>query len=210
SMLHPMLNPKNGGHWKKLVSLEAWRSTKKTIKLDTLAQVVYYHLQSNGHAPLAMDDDGKSLSPALNAVNDTSDYGEDDQIVIYLAFLSSNQAIIDILALYGDTVIKLNGTMSLKKWQAATNNFQTSTHMTGHHVLIISNVGMVGLNLTCVNIMVIVDTTWSALDDEQLRGQIFCYPQQKQVHIYRLIALGTLDVFLNNISFDKGNLHSAF
>jgi len=58
--------------------------------------------------------------------------------------------------------------------------------------------------------MHVQDTTWSALDDEQLRGRIFRYPQQKQVHIYRFIALGTPDVFLNNISFDKGQLHSAF
>ncbi|KAI5988912.1 hypothetical protein EDC04DRAFT_2614443 [Pisolithus marmoratus] len=96
SMLHPMLNPKNGGHWKKPASLEAWRSTEKTIKLDTLAQVVHHHLQSNGRAPLAMDDDGKCLSPAPNAVDDTADYGEDDRIVIYSAFPSSNQAIIDV------------------------------------------------------------------------------------------------------------------
>lgn len=48
------------------------------------------------------------------------------------------------------------------------------------------------------------------MDDEQLRGRIFRYPQKKQVHFYRLIALKTPDVFLNNISFGKGELHSAF
>ncbi|KAI6144776.1 hypothetical protein BKA82DRAFT_4016897 [Pisolithus tinctorius] len=125
-----------------------------------------------------------------------------------------------VLALYDVAVIELNRTMTLKKHQAALDDFCMLTWTTGHHVLIICNVGMVGLNLTCTNIMVIVilinnsfiseDTTWSALDDEQLCGRIFQYPQQKQVHIYHLIALATLDVFLNNISFDKGQLHSAF
>ena len=54
------------------------------------------------------------------------------------------------------------------------------------------------------------DTLWSALDDEQLRGRIYRFPQQKQVHFYRLVARGTPDVFLNNIAFDKGMLHQAF
>ncbi|KAI6029042.1 P-loop containing nucleoside triphosphate hydrolase protein [Pisolithus microcarpus] len=210
SMLHPMLNPKNGGHWKKPESLEKWQNTETTIKLDTLARVVHHHLEKNGRAPLATDDDGKTLTQVPNAQDDDHDYGDDDRIVIYSAFPSSNQAIVDILSLYGIEVIELNGTMTLKKRQAAIDDFRTSTRMSGHRVLIISNVGMVGLNLACANIMVIVDTTWSALDDEQLRGRIFRYPQKKQVHFYRLIALGTPDVFLNNISFDKGQLHSAF
>lgn len=51
---------------------------------------------------------------------------------------------------------------------------------------------------------------WSALDDEQLRGRIYMFPQQKIVRFYRLVARGTPDVFLNNLAFDKGMLHNAF
>jgi SNF2 family DNA or RNA helicase len=51
---------------------------------------------------------------------------------------------------------------------------------------------------------------WSALDDEQLRGRIYRFPQQKIVRFYRLVARGTPDVFLNNLAFDKGMLHNAF
>lgn len=93
-------------------------------------------------------------------------------------------------------------------------------------MLILSTVGAVGLNLASANIMIIVvrmafvvrhytdalcqDTLWSALDDEQLRGRIYRFPQQKIVRFYRLVARGTPDVFLNNIAFDKGMLHNAF
>jgi hypothetical protein len=35
-------------------------------------------------------------------------------------------------------------------------------------------------------------------------------PQKKVVHIYRLIADKTSDVFLNNISFNKAAMHEAF
>jgi hypothetical protein len=36
------------------------------------------------------------------------------------------------------------------------------------------------------------------------------YPQKKQVHIYRLIAKDTPDVFLNNNSFGKEAIQQAF
>ncbi|KAH0830174.1 hypothetical protein J3R83DRAFT_1525 [Lanmaoa asiatica] len=39
---------------------------------------------------------------------------------------------------------------------------------------------------------------------------IYRCPKQKTVHFYRLVARGTPDVFLNNITFDKGMLHQAF
>ncbi|KAI6038758.1 hypothetical protein EDC04DRAFT_2603681 [Pisolithus marmoratus] len=80
----------------------------------------------------------------------------------------------------------------------------------GAWVLILSLVGMVGLNLACANIMIIADTLWLALEDEQLHGHIYQYPQQKHVHFYWLVVWGTPDVFLNNIAFNKGNLHKAF
>ncbi|KAI9457025.1 P-loop containing nucleoside triphosphate hydrolase protein [Boletus coccyginus] len=172
------------------------RKTDKTIKLDTLAKVILHHLEKDGRYPLTMHKDGQSLIPNPDGSEDNVDYDGCDRVVVYTAFPSSNQAILDILELYDVKAIELNGSMTLKKRQAALDDFRTSTRDNGHRVLILSNVGM--------------DTTWSALDDEQLRGRIFRYPQQKQVHFYRLIALGTPDVFLNNISFDKGQLHSAF
>jgi hypothetical protein len=51
---------------------------------------------------------------------------------------------------------------------------------------------------------------WSLLCDEQLIGRIWRHPQLKNVHIYRIIAANTQDVFLNNISFSKGAIHDAF
>ncbi|KAI6116728.1 hypothetical protein EDD16DRAFT_1708148 [Pisolithus croceorrhizus] len=127
-----------------------------------------------------------------------------------LAFPSSNGAIFDILGPYSIQAVKLNGSLTMKMQQSMINAFRKSTHTSGPQVLILSNVGVVGLNLACMNIMIRVDATLSALDDEQLKGQIFHYPQQKQVHFYQLITLHTPNVFLNNMSFDKGQLHNAF
>jgi SNF2 family DNA or RNA helicase len=116
----------------------------------------------------------------------------------------------------------------MSKRNTVLGAFRTSTRESGPRVLILSGVGMVGLNLACANIMVVMvcsistfdistrvltsrqDTLWSEQDDRQLRGRIYRHPQTKPVHIYRAIALRTADVFLNNISFSKGAMHEAF
>ena len=54
------------------------------------------------------------------------------------------------------------------------------------------------------------DTLWSAQEDRRLIGCIWRYPQRKQVHVYRLVADGMSDVFLNRISFSGGAMHDAF
>lgn len=135
--------------------------------------------------------------------------------------------------MYGIKALELNGRTPLNKRKSVLEEFRASTREAGSRVLILSMVGMVGLNLACANVMIIAvsaslhfftlnlksqiscidsvqDTLWSALDDEQLRGRIYRYPQQKTVQFYRLVARGTPDVFLNNIAFDKGMLHQAF
>jgi hypothetical protein len=96
-----------------------------------------------------------------------------------------------------------------------------------------SNIGLTGLNLPCANILIIVvsiffsqspalvlaispslmllqDSLWSATDEGQLIGRIYRPPQPKTVHIYRIVAADTQDVFLNNISFSKAAILDAF
>ncbi|KAI6011859.1 hypothetical protein BKA83DRAFT_4501513 [Pisolithus microcarpus] len=131
-----------------------------------------------------MANNGQDLIPHLDDAPDITEYAEPDQIVVYSAFLSSNGTIFDILQLYVIQAVELNGNLTMKKQKTALNAFHQSTHTTGPWVLILSNVRVVGLNLACANIMIMVDTMWSALDNEWLKGHIFQYPQQKQVHIY--------------------------
>ena len=54
------------------------------------------------------------------------------------------------------------------------------------------------------------DTTWSVQDDSQTIGRVWRLGQERQVLVYRLIAIGSPDVFLNTIAFGKGFMHAAF
>jgi hypothetical protein len=89
-------------------------------------------------------------------------------------------------------------------------------------VLLLSQVGLTGLNLDCANILVILvstevvgqryvnsvqDVLWSGLDDRQLVGRLHRQPQEKQVYVYRLLSMRTPDMILSRISVGKQRLH---
>ncbi|KAG2062517.1 hypothetical protein BDR04DRAFT_990074, partial [Suillus decipiens] len=212
SILHPCMNPSEERSWTKPKSLEEWDTSPntKSMKLDVLAILIKYHLESDGRQPLMIDESGRRLvlNPAF-AVGSTNP-DQPDRIIIFSAFVTSNQAILDILDLHGIHALELNGQTPMKKRKEILDKFRSSARPDGARVLILSGVGMVGLNMACANIMVVMDTLWSEQDDRQLRGRIYRHPQAKEVHVYRAIALKTADVFLNNISFSKGAMHEAF
>ena len=96
-MLHPSLNPKSGGHWVKPESMKQWVDPANTmVKLNVLAQIIGHHLKSNGKAPLTVLEDGRTVELDPTGSDDDGDYGEADRIIIYSAFPSSNQAIVDV------------------------------------------------------------------------------------------------------------------
>ncbi len=76
-------------------------------------------------------------------------------------------------------------------------------------VCLLSNVGLVGLNLAFANIMIIVDNLWSAQDYDQLVGRVWRHGQQKNVTNYHILALHTSDIFFTTVAEDKGFMHQV-
>jgi hypothetical protein len=89
-------------------------------------------------------------------------------------------------------------------------------------VLLLSQVGLTGLNLDCANILVILvsiniitqhlinfaqNVLWSGLDNCQLVGRLHRQPQEKQVYVYQLLSMCTPDMILSRISVGKQQLH---
>jgi hypothetical protein len=98
SILHPHMNSTDERSWTKPKSLEEWDTSlnTKSMKLDVLAMLLKYHLESDGRQPLMMDESGRNLvpNPAFTAGNTSSD--EPDRIIVFSAFVTSNQAIVDV------------------------------------------------------------------------------------------------------------------
>ncbi|KAF9222839.1 hypothetical protein BS17DRAFT_818147 [Gyrodon lividus] len=162
TLLHPHMNPRGGNDaWVTPESLDHWKQSMWSTKLDMLTKIVTYHLKKDAALPLKVLKDGITIAPVDTQGTYPYSGKESDHIVIFSAFPSSNAAIID-----RKTIL---------------NEFRALTRDAGACVLILSSVGTVGLNLACANIMVIA----SALDDKQLRGRIYWYPQPKHWNLHK-------------------------
>ncbi|KAG2738555.1 hypothetical protein P692DRAFT_201730973 [Suillus brevipes Sb2] len=174
-----------GGSWKK----------DPSRKLDVLVEVLQYHLASDGRAPLKVVDDHLVSSDFTNSATNHSkalNEASGDKIVVYCAFPSSYTQVMKVLALHGIQALQIHGKIPQLARTSIITTFRNGGR-DGPRVLIISN-----------------DCLWSATDEGQLIGRIYRPPQDKTVHVYRLVAANTQDVFLNNLSFDKAAILNAF
>jgi hypothetical protein len=97
SILHPHMNPTEEQSWTKPRSLEEWNaSPTRSMKLDVLAKLLKYHLESDGRQPLMMDESGRDLVPNPAFKSGNTHPGEPDRIVVFSAFVTSNLAILDV------------------------------------------------------------------------------------------------------------------
>ncbi|KAG1817600.1 P-loop containing nucleoside triphosphate hydrolase protein, partial [Suillus subaureus] len=132
-----------------------------------------------------------------------------DKVLVYCTFPSSYPQIMKVLQLHEIQALQIHGKMTIPTRMKIITKFKNSAR-DGPRVLIVSNVRLTGLNLPCASILIIIDCLWSATEESQLIGQIYCPSQQKTVHVYRLVAANTQDVFLNNLFFDKAAVLNAF
>ncbi|KAG1851648.1 P-loop containing nucleoside triphosphate hydrolase protein [Suillus subluteus] len=163
-------------------------------KLDVLAQVICWHQELDGRPPLHVVDDKLTASSANLDVTTSSiaDSTPHDKILVYCAFPSSYTQVLKVLELNGIKTLQIHGKLSTSTRTNIISQFKSSG-CDGPRVLIMSN-----------------DSLWSATDEGQLIGRIYRPPQPKTVHIYRIVAADTQDVFLNNISFSKAAILDAF
>ncbi|KAG1719073.1 hypothetical protein EDB19DRAFT_1576764, partial [Suillus lakei] len=187
--------------WANPSTLDEWKKDPSR-KLDILVEVVQWHKERDNRQPLCIVDD--KLEPSSSnpdIVAGIADPTLCDKFVVYCAFPTSYFQ-----------VTKVSDDHYLLFWKFNDNRYHCKIQNSGRdgpRVLIISNVGLTGLNLPCANILIIVDSLWSATDEGQLIGRIYRPPQQR-LSIYRIIAANTQDVFLNNISFSKAAILDAF
>ncbi|KAF8265969.1 hypothetical protein EI94DRAFT_1471623, partial [Lactarius quietus] len=135
-----------------------------------------------------------------------------DKIIVYCFFSSAYSLLMGVRILMGwrkcPEVGGMAGIRAPQDPACADQQENESEH--GPCVMLLLNVGSVGLNITFANVLIIVDVLWSALSNQQLVGQVWRHPQWKQVHVYQLIGGGSPDVFLNNMSFSKSLIMEMF
>ncbi|KAI9069960.1 hypothetical protein FKP32DRAFT_1558701 [Trametes sanguinea] len=175
-------------------------------KLDALLELLKYHLGQTCAPPAQVH---PTIAPPAADPEDWLRLPDAsiDKIIVYLAFPSSNWLVRKALEHSGVKYMEINSDKTPKQRAETLQAFRLSEDV---QVLLMSNVGTVGLNIAFANIVIVVDNLWSAQEMEQLIGRVWRHPQSKRVLIYSLIAVGTSDVFLNTISRDKGTMQSGF
>ncbi|KAH9828575.1 P-loop containing nucleoside triphosphate hydrolase protein [Rhodofomes roseus] len=176
-----------------------------TAKLAALVDIIHHHRTPKA-PPLNIktelrDPDFKGYS--------THHGSGPDKMIVFSYFPSNNNLLRKVFDFYGIKAVFLNGKLSAAQRERVVEDFRKAG-ADGPTVLVMSSVGATGLNLAWANIMIFVDTTWSAQEDEQAIGRILRFGQKSDVLIYYLITLASVDVLLNTIAFDKGVMHQAF
>ncbi|KAH9846752.1 P-loop containing nucleoside triphosphate hydrolase protein, partial [Lenzites betulinus] len=179
-------------------------NTFPSTKIDALVKVLqYYDGRSCAPPPTWIDGDiGPPENPDAWPVVPNAPI---DKIIVYLAFPSSNWIVRKALEDNNIAFYEINSALTATQRAGTLERFREGNRQ----VLLLSNVGTVGLNIAFANVVCIVDNLWSAQEKEQLLGRVWRHPQEKRVAEIDFVANGTSDIFIEAISDDKGRMHSA-
>lgn len=136
-----------------------WREDPSR-KIDALITILQHHLASDARPPLMVK--GDKLIPTASCIatsldSDTST-ADPDKFVVYCAFPSSNNIVIQALKLHGIKCLSISGKMSPSERQNVINGFKHGGPG-DPRVLFLSPCGTVGLNLPCANHLIIMAST---------------------------------------------------
>ncbi|KAH9841961.1 P-loop containing nucleoside triphosphate hydrolase protein, partial [Rhodofomes roseus] len=220
SLSHPANYPPSG--WKIPQTKEEF-DVQPSTKLRLAITIILYHLKKDQPVPLrrkygiCFNTDEMGKYPKCNKLwpdegyqyRSRGDPDHPDKIVMYSAFPANNAVLLRVLAFYDIKYLVLNGDVPANKRPLIIDQFKNGGR-DDPRVLVMSSVGITGLNLPEASILIFLDTTWSALEDAQMTGRLWRLGQLKDVWVYRLLCLKTPDVYLNIMSYDKWIMHSAF
>ena len=130
-----------------------------SAKIDHLREIIDHHLREDNGLPIIGFD---SLGAIYGSEEDIAPAAriprtpglQCDKILVYSAFPLNNDLIIHVLGLFGHHAVEINGSMTAKARSTALHNFKNSTFENGPRILIVSNVGTIGLNIPEANILI--------------------------------------------------------
>ncbi|KAI0362836.1 hypothetical protein BV20DRAFT_984196, partial [Pilatotrama ljubarskyi] len=202
ALVHPRL-PGLQGH-KLPEDIAAFNySENPSTKIDVTRALIKYYENGTCKQPPLITENGVQEPPYDPEWVRVPDVGL-DKIIVFLTFPSGNWIILQALEEAGIKYLELNSTFTQQKRAEIIQKFQNTPDI---QVLLISNIGMTGLNLACANVIIGVDNLWSAQDTDQLIGRVWRHPQKKTVIYHPIIADKTSDAYIVAMSDDKAIMH---
>jgi hypothetical protein len=109
--------------------------------------------------------------------------------------------------LYNIVPLIIHGGHGIDERNETVQKFRTDP---AARILIFSNVGALGLNLTAASIVILFDQCWSRMLVNQIIGRAWRLGQTQGVLVYNMVALGTVDVLMVDHGEGKGNMLGQF
>ncbi|KAF8872160.1 hypothetical protein BD779DRAFT_1679866 [Infundibulicybe gibba] len=187
-------------------SIEEWKKLPGT-KLQTLLSILQHLLIDDSVEHASVDEHGELVLPQTS-IPDGCQPTRARKILVYHEFPMMEKTIRSALSVHGINTFCINGSYSANQRARQVSEFTSSTDP-DWRVFLFSSVGATGLNLACADVVILFDTVWSELTSVQIVGRAHRLGQKKQVHVYRLAALGTTDVIMSSLARSKDEMLNA-
>ncbi len=90
----------------------------------------------------------------------------------------------------GRNFARIDGHVSVEQRQSIVNEFQTKSQTLLPFMLMSTEVGGLGFNLTAASKVIIFDVNWNPTKDQQSQDRAYRIGQKEKVSVYRLVAKG--------------------
>lgn len=121
-----------------------------------------------------------------------------EKVIIFTEYRASLQYLLQYLTNAGFKVVGFDGSLSAGAKQWTAHIFRQRAQ-----VMVATESGGEGLNFQFCNAMINYDLPWNPMRLEQRIGRIHRLGQERDVHVYNLSTLGTIEVHLLNLLVEK-------
>ncbi|KAJ6525337.1 hypothetical protein B0H19DRAFT_1084882 [Mycena capillaripes] len=137
--------------------------------------------------------------------NEKKNYGT--QIIVCTLLALYHEAMVEYFESHGICAVHINGRQRPKERDDIIDKFKLDPTI---HVLLMTCIGMTGLNLTNANVMLLHEVNWSSVLAEQGYGRIRRDGQDKPTYAIQMVAEDTVDVLLATVALGKQNMAQQF
>jgi superfamily II DNA or RNA helicase len=128
-----------------------------------------------------------------------------DKVLVFSQSLPTIDYLMGLYNRQGRRISRLDGSTPISKRQDMIKDFNTGQEEV---YLISTTAGGVGLNIHGANRVVIFDSKWNPVNDQQAVGRAYRIGQQKPVFVYKFVLAGTFEDDLQNKAVFKMQLAS--
>ncbi len=187
-------------------------STAKRLQMGAVLKAITRYKQICNHPSLVdrattsgTDATSNKLLRLLEMVEEIYERGE--QTLIFTQYVEMGKIIVRELKrrFPARDVLYFDGSVSGKQRQQMIDDFQKQTSRIPVMVLTIRS-GGVGINLTAANHVIHYDRWWNPAVENQATDRVYRIGQTKDVTVYKLITVGTIEEKIDRLLSEKSEL----